>query len=245
MKNNLLRAGCCALLVMGTQVWAADSTSDSQAGSQTTTTTSTDSKAKLASDTSIAKPSVFMSGIVGNVVDKLTADAKLKNDANEMQEYIVSLLTEDADIQFMSNYIVGPKLIAAASATGKTEFNAALTGWIADLYYGAFKLYDPKTTKISIYPVRVNYQTSETVIVHSTVSQEGSSPISVDYRCRRKNSVWKLYDLCVDNICVLGNLRSQVTQIVKELGKDAALPSITKRIVASTGSGSSNDSSSK
>jgi len=182
---------------------------------------------------SVEKPSVFMSKIVNAVVDRLKQDDSIQHDAKSAQDYIVTLLDQYVDVSFMAQYIAGPSLMKSASSSDQTAFDQALTRWVANLYYGAFKLYDPSKTKISIYPVRGDYQTAKTVMVHSVVKQSNASQISVDYRCRRDGNTWKVYDLCVDNICVLQNLRSQVGQISKDLGSKASLPQITDKISAS------------
>ncbi len=65
--------------------------------------------------------------------------------------------------------------------------------------------------------------------VFTNIVQSGAEPISVNYRLKLVNGSWKVYDVLIDHISLVGNYRNQFTRIMNEKGYDQLVNLIKKK----------------
>jgi phospholipid transport system substrate-binding protein len=65
--------------------------------------------------------------------------------------------------------------------------------------------------------------------VFTNINQSGAEPISVNYRLKLENGAWKVYDVLIDHISLVGNYRNQFTRIMNEKGYDQLVNLIKKK----------------
>jgi phospholipid transport system substrate-binding protein len=65
--------------------------------------------------------------------------------------------------------------------------------------------------------------------VFTNIVQSGAEPISVNYRLKREDGSWKVYDVLIDHISLVGNYRNQFTRIMNEKGYDQLVNLIKKK----------------
>lgn len=56
------------------------------------------------------------------------------------------------------------------------------------------------------------------------------NPVSVDYRLRLDNGVWKVYDVIVANISLVGNYRNQFNRIINNRGYDSLVKALQQKV---------------
>jgi phospholipid transport system substrate-binding protein len=54
--------------------------------------------------------------------------------------------------------------------------------------------------------------------VYTSIVQEDAQPISVNYRMKQTDSGWKVYDVLVDGISLVGNYRNQFNRVINDKG---------------------------
>lgn len=65
--------------------------------------------------------------------------------------------------------------------------------------------------------------------VMTNIVPSGGEPISVNYRLKFSGGAWKVYDVLIDHISLVGNYRNQFTRIMNEKGYDQLVSMIKKK----------------
>ncbi len=66
--------------------------------------------------------------------------------------------------------------------------------------------------------------------VNTNVTQTGGAqPISVNYRLKREGDDWKVYDVLIDGISLVGNYRNQFSRVINSKGYDALVAEIRQK----------------
>ena len=73
-------------------------------------------------------------------------------------------------------------------------------------------------------------QDGELAQVNTNIVQKGSDPISVNYRLKQSGGTWKVYDVLVDQISLVGNYRNQFNRIMNNKGYDALIKAIQQKV---------------
>jgi len=66
--------------------------------------------------------------------------------------------------------------------------------------------------------------------VYTNIVQGSAQPISVNYRLKQSDHRWKVYDVLIDGISLVGNYRNQFNRIVNNNGYDALLQQIKTKV---------------
>ena len=66
--------------------------------------------------------------------------------------------------------------------------------------------------------------------VYTSIVQEGAQPISVNYRLKQTDSGWKVYDVLVDGISLVGNYRNQFNRVINSKGYDGLVEQIRMKV---------------
>lgn len=66
--------------------------------------------------------------------------------------------------------------------------------------------------------------------VYTRIVQNEAQPISVNYRLKRSDSGWKVYDVLVDGISLVQNYRSQFNRVINNDGYDSLVERIKMKV---------------
>ena len=66
--------------------------------------------------------------------------------------------------------------------------------------------------------------------VYTSIVQESAQPISVNYRLKQTDSGWKVYDVLVDGISLVGNYRNQFNRVINSKGYDRLVEQIKMKV---------------
>lgn len=67
------------------------------------------------------------------------------------------------------------------------------------------------------------------VLVKTEISQQGGFPIPIDYRLRRGDDGWKVFDISVDEVSLVTNYRSSFARAIKKDGVDGLIKTLQDR----------------
>lgn len=67
------------------------------------------------------------------------------------------------------------------------------------------------------------------VLVKTEISQQGGFPIPIDYRLRRGDDGWKVFDISVDEVSLVTNYRSSFARAIKKDGVDGLIKTLQER----------------
>jgi len=65
--------------------------------------------------------------------------------------------------------------------------------------------------------------------VNTKIVPKGGEAIPVNYRLKNDDGTWKVYDVVIDNISLVGNYRNQFNRIMNEKGYDKLLAAIKQK----------------
>jgi len=98
----------------------------------------------------------------------------------------------------------------------RTEFTKLFTAFIEDAYLSKIQDYSgQQVVFLKETTLDPGYVQVETKIV-----QAGKNPIPVNYLLEKRDSIWKIYDVTVDNISIINNYRNQFNRVLNQQGFD-------------------------
>lgn len=177
---------------------------------------------------SVSAPCVIMSPVeqtkimVAKILNTLTTDqGALNTDFAKVEKDISEIVSPTIDIEKIANYVVPAALMSSATPEEKAEFNKVLLAFFINSYSTAFKSFNPgpNGTTIAVQNLRAGMEQKSTVQVNTVIStdQSGnpSSKIPVALVMVRDEALcaWKYVDFCVDNVCAVSNVQSQIFAI--------------------------------
>ncbi|HXR25029.1 MAG TPA: ABC transporter substrate-binding protein [Candidatus Binataceae bacterium] len=108
----------------------------------------------------------------------------------------------------------------------RVEVVSLFTNFINDAYLSKLQDYSVKKVAeelptVNIQFTRETFDGPEYAQVYSTVTlKEQKDPIDLNYLMHRTNGQWKVYDVTVDAISVIGNYRNQFNRVMNDGGYD-------------------------
>jgi phospholipid transport system substrate-binding protein len=112
------------------------------------------------------------------------------------------------------------------SPAQRDEFVAVFTRFIEDAYLSKLQDYSVKKVadelpSVKIQFTRETFDGPEYAQVYSTVTlKEQKDPIDLNYLMHLADGKWKVYDVTVDAISLIGNYRNQINRVMNDAGYD-------------------------
>lgn len=110
------------------------------------------------------------------------------------------------------------------SSAQRDEFVTVFTRFIESAYLSKLQDYSVKEVAdelptVKIQFTRETFDVSDYAQVYSTVTlKEQKDPIELNYLMHLTGGKWKVYDVTVDAISVIGNYRNQINRVMNEQG---------------------------
>ena len=163
-----------------------------------------------------AAPSGNPVSLLQYIADNMIAGLKdnkatLKTKPGVVYDLAYKYVVPYANLSEMSKRVLPPRIWNSSSEAQRQEFQRLFTRTVIRTYASALSNYEDQTIKF--YPVRGGYS-GNTVEVSSQIISSQSQPIDVTYRLVRTNSGWKLYDMSVEGVSMLGSFRDQFAEIL-------------------------------
>jgi phospholipid transport system substrate-binding protein len=106
------------------------------------------------------------------------------------------------------------------------QFVPLFTAFIEDVYLDQIQRYSVQRIQKDIQSTNIQFTkqqfdgTDDAEVFSTVITNERATPIPVNYLMTRINGEWKVYDLTVDSISVMGNYRNQFNRVLNNGGYD-------------------------
>lgn len=137
----------------------------------------------------------------------LSAVSSPANSHEQRKEILRETLMPRFDWPEMARQTLGKHWSAAAGR--ETEFVAAFADFLGKSYVGTIGSYKDE----KIFFVDESIENNRAQVKTKLVPSKGE-PMSVNYRLHRVQGEWKIYDVVVEDISLVGNYRSQFSRIL-------------------------------
>ena len=168
-------------------------------------------------------PMAAVQGTVDQVLS-IVQDPAYKSATTERREKLRQIILPHFDFTDMSRSAMGYHW-RTLSQTQRDQFVHEFTELLAASYMGKIEGY--KGQKI-IYGKET--QNGDDAQVDTSIAQPGGDAISVNYRLKQSGGTWKVYDVLVDEISLVGNYRNQFNRIMNNKGYNALIAAIQQKV---------------
>lgn len=168
--------------------------------------------------------------IEGAVSDVLAAyeegKDRLGTDPDFLRGIIEKHILPHVDFVLMSKLVLG-KHWRKATESQREDFTGAFREHLIRTYSTPLSEYDGQ--KINFLPFREGKDPSRATVNTEIVPHEGV-PIPVTYRMRLgDDGMWKIYDLSIDAVSMVGNYRSAYAKEISREGLDAFIAGLVEK----------------
>jgi phospholipid transport system substrate-binding protein len=164
-------------------------------------------------------PVSLLQYIANNMIDGLKSNkANLKTKPGVVYNLAYKYVVPYASLNEMSKRVLPPRIWNSATPEQRQRFQKLFTTTVIRTYASALSNYEDQTIKF--FPVRGAGQTVE---VRSQIISSQREPINVTYRLVRTASGWRLYDMAVEGVSMLGSFRAQFSDILAQGNMESLL----------------------
>jgi phospholipid transport system substrate-binding protein len=149
----------------------------------------------------------------------------LQKDPQKVYGLIDTIALPHFDIDAIVRQVLGSAW-ARATPEQRSAFKAAFQTFILNTYAKQLLAYSDE--KLTVLPVPPDALRSGYVMVRTEIQSSGGQPISVDYRLRRKEGVWKIIDFTVEGISLVINYRQSFAGQIRHEGLNAVIDALTR-----------------
>lgn len=161
------------------------------------------------------------------LLDTIKGDAGLQGgDLPRLMQLVDSRIMPHVNFTRMTASATGPAW-RKASADQRQQLQQEFKTLLVRTYAGALKQVGDK--RIDMLPFRGNAATDKEVLVRTLIRGKGE-PIQLDYRLERADDgAWRIYDMNVLGVWLVGNYKTQFKQQIDKGGIDALIQSLVER----------------
>jgi phospholipid transport system substrate-binding protein len=163
---------------------------------------------------------------VKNTVDQVISILKnpaYRTNRQERRQKLRAAILPHFDFEAMSRSAMGYHWRSLTGAQ-RQEFSSAFTGLMEVSYTGKIESYHDQTIE---YVKSFNNAPDDAQVNTEIISKSGGEPIHVNYRLKKNaDGDWKVYDVLIDNISLVGNYRNQFNRVMNQSGFDGLVKAI-------------------
>jgi phospholipid transport system substrate-binding protein len=168
-------------------------------------------------------PVAMLEGVTSQVMDELRANRdSLQNNPSQLYQLVNRFILPHADFAEMGRWVVGRNAWQNASVAAQEEFINEFKTLVVRSYAGALLGYTDQ--RIEFLPVRDANKTR--VQVSSLVKDGIEKPLHLDYRLLKVGDEWKVYDIIIEGVSLMGGYRAQFSNEAKTGGLQAVTDKI-------------------
>jgi phospholipid transport system substrate-binding protein len=153
----------------------------------------------------------------------IVTDPSYKSATSERRGKLREIIAPRFDFSDMARSAMGYHWRTLSQAQ-RDQFVRTFTGLLEASYMGKIEGY--KGQKI-VYVKEM--QDGALAQVNTNIVPQGGEPISVNYRLKQTDGTWKVYDVIIDNISLVGNYRNQFNRIMNQQGYDKLVSAIKQK----------------
>jgi phospholipid transport system substrate-binding protein len=149
----------------------------------------------------------------------------LHEDPQKIYGLIDTIALPHFDIDAIVRQVLGSAW-TRATPEQRSAFKAAFQTFILNTYAKQLLAYSDE--KLTVLPVPANALQSNYLMVRTEIQSSSGQPISVDYRLRRADGVWKIIDFTVEGISLVINYRQSFASQIRHEGLNAVIDALTR-----------------
>ncbi len=171
-------------------------------------------------------PDALAKSVTDEVIAIMRADKEIQSgNLNKVVDLVDKKVLPHFDFTRMTQLAVGRHWQQASS-----EQQKALTGEFRTLlvqtYAATFAAY--RDQKIEYRPLRMEPADTD-VVVKSVIHQSGGKPVTVDYKMRKTDAGWKVYDVVVADLSLVQSYRGTFNTEVQKGGIDGLVKALVDK----------------
>ena len=143
----------------------------------------------------------------------------LEADPSKIYPLVESTVLPHFDFRAMSQSALG-RFWRKATEDQKTELTLEFRELLVRTYASALLGYSDQ--KVEMLPVRYPPDATK-VMIPTRIASPGAPPVPIDYRLRRNDTKWQVYDVVVDGVSLVTSYRGTFAQEVRKGGMDGLL----------------------
>lgn len=171
-------------------------------------------------------PDALAKSVTDDVLAVLRADKEIQSgNLGKVVELVEKKVLPHFDFTRMTQLAVGRHWQQASPEQQKAlvaEFRALLV----QTYAATFAAY--RDQKIEYRPLRMEPAETD-VVVKSLINQSGGKPVTVDYKMRKADSGWKVYDVVVGDLSLVQTYRGTFSSEVQKGGVDGLVKALADK----------------
>ncbi|MBV1873935.1 MAG: ABC transporter substrate-binding protein, partial [Gammaproteobacteria bacterium] len=168
--------------------------------------------------------------VVQSAAIRLTAQLTKQKENIEKDDTVVARLVENElmpifDARLMSALVLN-KNWKVASPDQKKEFTRLFSKILISTYSNAFSSYNGEEL---VFKEPIYNKLKNKAIVRSKILKESGMPILVDYRLRKKDTGWFVYDAVIEGVGLVNSYRREMKDKVAEKGLAVMLQELDEK----------------
>ncbi len=171
-------------------------------------------------------PDALAKSVTDDVLAVLRADKEIQSgNLGKVVELVEKKVLPHFDFTRMTQLAVGRHWQQASPEQQKAlvaEFRALLV----QTYAATFAAY--RDQKIEYRPLRMEPADTD-VVVKSLINQSGGKPVTVDYKMRKADAGWKVYDVVVGDLSLVQTYRGTFSSEVQKGGVDGLVKALVDK----------------
>lgn len=164
-------------------------------------------------------PVQMLEGVTNQVMKELKENRDtLREDPSKLYNLVHSFILPHADFAEMGRWVVGRNAWQNANAETQQKFIQEFKTLVVRSYAGALLAYADQ--QVEFLPSKD--PGNKTRVQISTLVKDGvQKPLHLDYRLLKEGNEWKVYDIIIEGVSLMGGYRAQFAQEAKEGGLEA------------------------
>jgi phospholipid transport system substrate-binding protein len=159
---------------------------------------------------------------------------RLDENPQLINEYVIDIVLPHFDFEAMSRSVLG-KHWRRADAGQRKRFVGEFRDLLVRTYATALLEYTEEP--IDYLPLIGNKPEDDEVTVRSEIQQPGGLSIPIHYRMERQEGGWKVFDVTIDGLSLIGNYRTSFANEIRNAGLDSLIDNISRRNSDASGGG--------
>ncbi len=160
-----------------------------------------------------ANPIALLQYIANNMINGLkTNKATLKTKPSVVYQLAYEYVVPYASLSEMSRRVLPPNVWNNATDDQRKQFQDLFTKTVIRTYASALSNYEDQS--IRFFPLRTG--PGNNIEVRSQIISSQREPINVTYRMIRTTGGWRLYDMSVEGVSMLGSFQAQFADILAQ-----------------------------
>lgn len=163
--------------------------------------------------------------------DELLAAIASAPDARALGQLAASTVVPRFDFRRMTQLAAG-RVWSRATPEQQAQLTEEFQHLLVRTYTQALVASRHARAKVAVQPARIADDAAETT-VKTTVSEPGRPPLAIDYRMAQSAGNWKVVDVTIDNISLVGNYRNWFADQAQSGGVDGVIRALAEKNRAS------------